>query len=78
MLVFELLELLCTTGKKIFAQCQIFFRVFFSGTRQRASLPSAGLCRAPFLDPRQRSSLPSAFFRHSAKIIFKLYFEVVN
>jgi hypothetical protein len=39
------------------------FAEFFLGTRQ---------------DTRQRHSLPSDFFRHSAKIIFKSYFEVVN
>jgi hypothetical protein len=42
------------------------------------------LCRVPvfaeclFYGTRQRSSLPSALFIHSAKIIFKSYFEVVN
>jgi hypothetical protein len=36
-----------TTGKKIFAECQIFCRVFFFGH-------SAKICRVPFLDTRQR------------------------
>jgi hypothetical protein len=39
----------------------------FSDTWQRASLPSAGLCRVPFLDTRQRNSLPSAFFKTLSK-----------
>jgi hypothetical protein len=42
------------------------------------ALGKEALCRVPCLDTRQRSSLPSASFRHSAKIIFKSYFEVVN
>jgi hypothetical protein len=32
-----------TTGKKIFTECQVFCRVFFSGTRQRVPLPSVFL-----------------------------------
>jgi hypothetical protein len=67
-----------TTGKKIFAECQIFCQVFFSGTRQRPALGKEALCRVPCLDTRQRSSLPSVYFRYSAKIIFKSYFKVVN
>jgi hypothetical protein len=30
-----------TTGIRLFAECQIICRVFFSGTRQRSFLPSA-------------------------------------
>jgi hypothetical protein len=64
------------TGIWLFAERHILCRVFFSGTRQRSSLPSATqktlgkrkhsakkLFAERFIfDTRQRVSLPSVFF----------------
>jgi hypothetical protein len=64
------------TGIWLFAECHIFYRVFFSGTRQKISLPSVMqktlgkrkhsvkklFAECFIFDTRQRVSLPSVFF----------------
>ena len=82
-----------TTGDRLFAECQVVYRVLFSGTRQRRLcrvfflhsakcffLHSAKkfLCRVFFFGTRQRSSLPSVFFLTLGKENFKVHFEAVN
>jgi hypothetical protein len=62
-----------TVGIWLFTEYQIFCRVFFSGTRQRSSLPSA---TQKILGKRKhsaRASLPSAFLtlgKDNLKITF--------
>jgi hypothetical protein len=75
-----------TTGIWLFAECQIFCRVFFSGTWQRSSLPSATqktlgkrkhsakklFAECFIFDTQQRACLPSVFLTLGKELLCRV------